>query len=185
MRRSVLILFLCVFSSAASAQFLGYQYVQAGLGKVDIDSSLANTDGDGLSISGSMIINNDFHVSADYQTTDLDSGGDLDLLEIRGGYHTTISPNLDIVGEVGYAMIEHSGVFDSSGFVVGLGLRGGLNSNMELYGGLDYVNLDDIDSQTRANAGFLLNLTENLGLGLRATLWDDFNQFQVTARFYF
>ena len=185
MTRSVLVLFLCVFSSAASAQNLGYQFIQAGLGNVDIDSSLANTEGDGLSISGSMIINKDFHVAGEYQTTDLDSGGDLDLLEIRGGYNATISPNLDIVGHVGYAMIEHSGVFDSSGFVVGLGLRGGLNRNMELYGGLDYVNLDDIDSQTRASAGFLLNLTENLGIGMRAVLWDDFNQFQINARFYF
>ena len=153
MTRSVLVLFLCVFSSAASAQFLGYQYIQGGLGKVDIDSSLANTEGDGLSITGSMIINQHFHVSGDFQTTDLNSGGDLDLLEIRGGYHATISPSLDVVGQVGYAMIEHSGVFDSSGFIVGLGLRGALNNNMELYGGLDYVNLDDIDSQTRANAG--------------------------------
>ena len=63
MIRWILVLTLCVFSGAASAQFLGYQYVQAGIGKVDVDSPLANTDGDGLSITGSMMINQEFPIS--------------------------------------------------------------------------------------------------------------------------
>ena len=41
------------------------------------------------------------------------------------------------------------------------------------------------DSETRANAGFVLSLTETWGVGLKASFWDDVNIYQLNARLYF
>jgi hypothetical protein len=50
---------------------------------------------------------------------------------------------------------------------------------------LDYIDFDEADGETRANAGSLLALNERLGVGIEANLWDDVNIFQLHARYYF
>ena len=47
------------------------------------------------------------------------------------------------------------------------------------------MDLDDPYSETRVNAGFELGVTENIGVGLKAILWDNLNIFQISARLYF
>ena len=66
-----------------------------------------------------------------------------------------------------------------------MGLRGAVSEAVELYGGLDYIDFDEADGETRANAGSLLALNERLGVGIEANLWDDVNIFQLHARYYF
>jgi len=149
MLRSVLMVILFAFSASVGAQGTNFNYVQGSYGRVDLDDAVVDVDGDGLGVSASLEIDENFHVFGEYQTADIDFGVDLTLMSI------------------------------------GIGLRGAVSEAVELYGGLDYIDFDDSDSETRANAGFILSLTETLGVGLRATLWDDVNVFQINARLYF
>ena len=67
--------------------------------------------------------------------------------------------------------------------MVGAGLRGRLTDAVELNGGIDYIDFDD--SQTRAYAGFLFSLTEQMTVGAEASFWDDINVYQLNFRFDF
>jgi opacity protein-like surface antigen len=179
---------LVVFSASVGAQGTNFNYVQGSYGRVDLDDAVLDVDGDGLGVSASFEIDENFHVFGEYQTADIDFGVDLTIMELGVGYHTNISPHMDVYANLGYVDFEADagiGSADDSGFSIGIGLRGAVSEAVELYGGLDYIDFDDSDSETRANAGFILSLTETLGVGLRATLWDDVNVFQVNARLYF
>ena len=187
MVRSIVLMLLVAFSASVSAQGLSYNYVQGSYGRVDLDGPGLNVDGDGLGLSALFAIDDNFHVFGEYQTADMDFGVDLSLLELGAGYHTNISPNLDVYANLGYVNVEADAGFASSdedGFSIGLGLRGGVSEAVELYGGLDYVDFDT-DSETRANAGFVLALNSNWGVGMKATFWDDVNIYQLNARWYF
>lgn len=188
MLRSVLVVILIAFSTSVSAQGTNFNYLQGSYGRVDLDDSVLDVDGDGLGVSASFEVDDNFHIFGEYQTADMNFDVDLTIIELGVGYHTDISPHMDVFANLGYVDIEADagiGSADESGFSMGIGLRGAVSEAVELYGGLDYIDFDDSDSETRANAGFILNLTETLGVGLKATLWDDVNVFQVNARLYF
>ena len=189
MMRSVFIVLLAAFSASVSAQGVNYNYIQGSYGRVDLDDSVIDVDGDGFGISGSFAVNENFHVFGEYQTADMDFGIDLNLMELGAGYHTDISPNLDFYANLGYINVEAdgggAGSTDEDGFSAGLGLRGAVSDAVELFGGLDYIDFDNSDSETRANAGFVLSLTETWGVGLKASFWDDVNIYQLNARLYF
>ncbi len=187
MARSILLIVLVVFSAVAGAQGLSYNYFQGSYGSVDLDDSSFSADGDGLGISGSMVINENFHVTGEYQTADMDFGVDLSLLEVNLGYHATVSENLDFVAQVGYLDLEVDAAgfvsADDDAFLIGGGVRAAFNENTEIYGGLDYVDFDQGDGEMRANAGFLIGLTDKLDIGLKASFWDDVTIYQVNLRF--
>lgn len=189
MARSILLIILAMFSASAAAQGLSYNYVQGSYGRVDLDDSTFNADGDGLGINGSYAFSENFHLAGEYQTAEMDSGVDLSLLEINLGYHATISENLDLVAQIGYLNVDvdASGIVaaDDDGFLIGGGVRAALADNVELNGGLDYVDFDAGDGEMRANAGFLIGLTDELAVGLKATFWDDVNIYQISLRLYF
>ncbi len=189
MMRLMLVILFFSFSVSVSAQSANYDYIQGSYGRMDFNSNGLDIDGDGFGLSASFGVAENFHLFGEYQTADLGSGVDLNLLELGGGYHTTISPNLDVYANLGYVNFEVEaggfGSVDEGGFSVGLGLRGMVSDAVELYGGLDYVDFDDGDGEVRSTAGFMLALTESVGVGGKAALWDDFNIYQLNVRLYF
>jgi hypothetical protein len=204
MLRSVLLMFLVAFSVSVNAQGVNYNYVQGSYGLVNLDGPGLDVDGDGFGLSASFAIDENFHVFGEYQSADSSFVGDLDLMEFGVGYHTNISPNMDVYANLGYLEFETygggggggcpigvactssgGGAGDNDALAVGLGLRGAVSEAVELFGGIDYIEFDDSHNETRANAGFVLRLTEKLGVGLKATFWDDVNIYQFNARFYF
>ena len=185
MMRSILAILLIAFSVSVNAQGHNYNYVQGSYGRVDLDVPGLDVDGDGFGFAASFAIDENFHIFGSYQTADFNFGVDLDLMEFGAGYHTDISPNLDVYANLGYLEFDAGGGSDEDAFTIGLGLRGYVSDAVELYGGLDYVDFDDSDSETRANAGFMMGLTENLGVGIEASFWDDVNIYLLSARYYF
>ena len=186
MLRLVTVIVLATLSASCTAQqSFSYNYIQGAYGRVDVDNPAFDADGEGLGISGSFEIDEHFHVFGEFQTANLNFGADFDLKEIGAGYHTNISPRTDLYANIGLVDVETGGSAGDDGVMFGLGLRGHMSPVVELYGGLDYIDFDNFDSETRANAGFQLALTDNLGVGLKASLWDDFNIFQINARLYF
>ena len=189
MARSILCIILAVFSTSAAAQGLSYNYFQGSYGRVDLDDSSFSADGDGFGISGSYAFNEDFHLSGEYQTAETDFGVDLSLLEINLGYHATVSENLDLIAQVGYLKVDvdASGIIsaDDDALLIGGGVRAALADNVELSGGIDYIDFDAGDGEMRANASFLVGLTDELAVGLKATFWDDVNIYQISLRLNF
>ncbi len=185
MLRSILVTLLIAFSASVSAQGINYNYVQGSYARVDLDGVGFDVDGDGFGLSVSFAIDENFHVFGEYQTADFNLGRELDLMEFGVGYHTDISPNLDVYANLGYLEFDTNGGGGDDAFLVGLGLRGAVSEAVELFGGLDYIDFDNTDSETRATAGFVLALTDAIGVGLKASLWDDVNIFQLNARWYF
>jgi len=188
MSRSALLILLLALSATAGAQGFGYNYLQVSYGAVSFDDSIVDVDGDGLGISGSYGFHPDFYVAGEYQTADMDFGVDLNILELAVGYHTPLSEQLDFTAQLGYldAEVEAAGFgsADDDGLMIGAGLRGALTDAVELNGGIDYIDFDQ-GSETRANAGFLFDLTENLTVGAKASFWDDINVYQLNLRFDF
>jgi opacity protein-like surface antigen len=188
MARSIVLIFLVVFSASVGAQGLSYDYVQGSYGSIDLDDSAIDADGTGFGISGSMRLNENFHITGEYQTADMDFGVDLSLFEAHLGYNTNISQNLDLIARIGYlrADIDASGIgADDDGFLIGGGVRAAVSSNAELNGGIDYIDFDKGDGEMRANAGFFIGLTEELSVGLRASFWDDVNVYTINLRLDF
>jgi hypothetical protein len=188
MLRSVLITLAIVFSTSVNAQGVNYNFVQGSYGRVDFGGFNRVLEGDGPGISASFAIAESFHIYGEYQTADLGGSVNFNLTDLGVGYHTDISRNLDVYANIGYVRIgADAGFFSANedGVSFGLGLRGAVSEAIEFFGGLDYVDVDDPYSETRANAGFVLKLTENIGVGLKATLWDDVSIFQLNVRLYF
>lgn len=187
MARSILWIVLVTFSASAGAQALSYNYVQGSYGWVRLNDGSSNADGDGLGISGSAVLNETFHVSGEYQTANMEFGADLKMLELDLGYHTTLSENLDFTAQIGYLdfNIDPGGFTpaDDNGFLIGGGVRAAASSNAEIYGGLDYVDFDRGNGELRGNAGFLIDLTDELGIGLKASFWNDVTIYQVNIRY--
>lgn len=185
MSRSLLMVILFAFSASASAQYYKYNYIQGSFGQIKLDGSFANLEGEGLGIGGSFAIDPNFNVFGEYQSVDPSPGAKLDLLEFGVSYHADVSPYLDLVANLSYVDLETNSGGGDDGFAFGIGLRGSVSDATELYGGLDYINFNRFDSETRATAGIMLNLTESLGVGLKASIWKDVNVFNINARLYF
>ena len=188
MLRSVLITLTVAFSVSVNAQEINYNYVQGSYGQIDIDYGGLEFDGDGPGISASLALGESFFIFGDYQTADMDLDIDFNLSELAVGYHTDISPNLDVYANVGYVRIKADSFFFSSnddGVSVGLGVRGVVSQSVELFGGINYMDFDDPYDETRVHAGFEFSVTDNIGVGLKAILWDNLNIFQINARLYF
>ena len=188
MSRSALFMLLLAFSATAGAQGFGYNYLQVSYGAVSFDDSIIDVDGDGLGVAGSYGFHPDFYVAGEYQTADMDFGIDLNILELAVGYHTPLSDQLDFTAELGWVEAEVDSGFgsaDDDGFMLGAGLRGQLTDAVELNGGIDYIDFDQGGGETRANAGFLFDLTETLTVGAEASFWDDINVYQLNLRWDF
>ena len=185
MLRSILAVLLVAFSLSANAQGHNYNYIQGSYGRIDLDGPGLDVDGDGFGVAGSFAIDQNFHVFGKYQTADFNFGVDLDLMEFGVGYHTNLSPYLDVYANLGYLNFDAGGGFDEDAFTLGIGLRGAVSDAVELYGGLDYVDFDNSDSETRASAGFMMALTKAFGVGIEVSFWDDVNIYLLNARYYF
>ena len=185
MLRSILVVLLGVISASVNAQGYSYNYVQGSYGRVDLDGPGLDADGDGFGLSASFAIDDNFHLFGEYQTADFNFGVDFDLLELGAGYHTSISPNLDVYANLGYLELDTNVGGDDDGFLIGMGLRGAVSEAVELFGGLVYGDFDTSEGDTRATAGFMLALNSTFGVGLKASFWDDVNIFQINARMYF
>ena len=188
MLRSSLFVALIAFSASGFAQELNYNYLQVSYGQVEFDDTLFDVDGDGFGLNGVFAINEDFHLFGDYQTSGLDFGVDLNILEAGFGYNRSMSEMTDLVARVGYVRVEADapGVpsQDDTGFSLGAGVRSAISDALELNGGIDYIDVDD-DSETRIRAGFNYSFSDEFSAGFDATWWEDVSVYRFSARWDF
>ena len=187
MLRSALVLLLLALTASASAKEFDYDFFQLSYGNIEFDD--INVDGDGFGLAGSYSINEDFHVFAGYEAAGLDFGIDATTIGAGLGWHTTLSPVVDLVASVSYQYIELDAPggsnADDNGLGLGLGLRFAASELLELNAGISYVDLSDSGDDTGFGIGGLYSFTEAFALGLSAAWSDNATSYTLAGRFYF
>ncbi|MBT8089889.1 MAG: porin family protein [Gammaproteobacteria bacterium] len=187
MLRSSLVLLLLAFAASASAKEFDYNYFSLSYGNIEFDD--INVDGDGFGLAGSYAINEDFHVFAGYQAAGLDFGIDVSSLGAGLGYHTTLTPVVDLVASVSYQYIDFDapgpGDADDNGLGLTVGLRFAASEEIELNAGISYVDFSDSGNDTGFGVGGLYSFTDAFALGLGAEWSDDATSYTLEGRFYF
>jgi long-subunit fatty acid transport protein len=187
MLRSLLILLILGLSASASAEDFDYNYFSLSYGNIEFDN--VNVDGDGFGLAGSYAINEDFHVFAGYEAAGLDFGIDATTLGAGIGYHTGLSPVVDLVANLSYQYVEldapGAGNVDDNGLGLGVGLRFAASDVLELNTGISYVDFSDGGDDTGFSAGGLYSFTDAFAVGLGGSWSDDASSYTVSGRFYF
>jgi len=193
MNRFVSFLLLLGISAGAAAQGaanssgLNYTYAEIGYGQVNIDDP--DVDGDGFGIGGSFALTDQFHLFGSYTTTDLDFDVDATNFDLGFGFNTPLADNIDVVATLSYVYVEFEaagfGSADDNGLGGGLGLRALLNPQIELFGGVEYVDLSDSGSDTALGLGGRYNFNEQFAVGLAGSWSDDTNSYTLTGRMNF
>jgi hypothetical protein len=187
MNRFVPFLLLMFLSAGATAQDLNYTFAEVGYGRVDIDNP--NVDGDGFGIGGSFAIADEFFLFGDYSMANLDFNVDFTAFDLGVGFHTPLADAVDVVATLSYeyqeADVSGFGSVDDNGYGLGVGLRALVSPQVELHGGLQYVDLNDSGSDTSFGAGFRFNINEMFAVGLEGNWGDDIKTYTLTGRLYF
>ncbi len=187
MQRTTLAMALLALSATASAGDFDYNYLSVGYGNMEFDS--IDIDGDGFGLAGSFAISPSYHVFAGYESASLDFDVDMTRWAAGLGWNATLSPTVDLVTRVSYQYIELDvsgfGSEDDNGLGLGLGLRFAATEQLELDGGIDYVDYGNGGDDTAFGLGGLYSFTETFALGLGGSWSDDVSSYTVSGRFYF
>ena len=178
-----------MLAAPAMAEGLSYNYLQAGYQRVELDDDFLDVDGDGFGIGGSFEIGRNAYVFANYGTADFDFGVDFNELGAGIGYHMSVGTQTDFVASIGYirgeAEAPGSPSVDDSGIAASIGLRSMVTDKLELFGSINYADLDDSGDETSVGAGMWYSVTDAFALGVSAGVGDDTNSYGLGARLYF
>ena len=168
-----------------SAQF-NYSYVELGYDETDFDVGPFDIDGDGLTLAGSFEINDDWHVYASYNTSDLDFGFDADTWTLGAGYVFPLKEDIDVYGRVLYIDTSVDGPVntrDDDGLGLQARIRARVTDELELEGGLLYRDVSDTDTSLQASARY--HFSEALSAAIGITFAGDTDGIGVSARYSF
>ncbi len=189
MRRIFLILAAATLAAPAMADGLSYNYLEGGYQRIDLDDDVFDIDGDGFGIGGSFELGRNAFMFASYGTADFDFGIDLDELSAGVGYHVPVGTNTDFVASIAYVRAEADasgfGSVDDSGIGASIGLRSMVTDTVEVFGNINYVDLDDSGDETSFTGGAWFNVTDTFALGVSAGFGDDTTTYGAGARLYF
>ena len=169
-----------------SAQF-NYTYVELRYDELDFDLGPVDVDGDGLNLSGSFEINDDWHVYASYGSYDLDFNIDIDEWALGAGYVFPLKDDIDIYGRVLYIDQSQDVGPGNAGDDDGLGLqariRARVTDELEVEGGIQYVDVSDTDTSLQAGARY--HFSESFSAGIGITFAGDTDGMSINARYSF
>jgi hypothetical protein len=169
--------------SAKTQSDLNYTYVEAAYDTNDFN----DIDATALTVSGSFKINRDWHVYASYSSADLDFGIDVDTLAVGAGYRYAIKNNVDLYGRVLYLNSDVHVPGPGDGSDDGLGLqfriRSRINQQLEVEGGIQYLDVNDSDTSLQANVRY--HFTNQFSAGIGLTFGGDSDGIGINARYSF
>ncbi len=188
MLRSLSLISLLALTAPALADGLNYNYIEAGYFDIDLDDSVVDVGGDGFNVVGSFEVTEQMFVTAEYATSDLDFGVDLDELYVGLGVHTPIADNVDFVGTINYVSIDASAPGlsgDDDGFAATVGVRAMVSDVIELAGQVEYIDLDDSGDDTSFGGSGWYYFNDNFSVGLKVDFSDDVTRYGLGARLFF
>jgi hypothetical protein len=168
-----------------SSQF-NYSYVELAYDETEFQVGNADIDGDGLSLSGSFEINDEWHAYASYGNADLDFGIDVDTWALGAGYAFPLRQDVDLYGRVLYLNVDADvGALNSDEDGLGLQfrIRALVTDELEVEGGVQYVDIEDSDTSLQVGARYYFTETFSAGVGL--TLAGDADGIGINARYSF
>lgn len=164
-----------------------YSYVEIGYDENDYDVGGGDIDGDGLTLSGSYEINDDWHVFASYGTSDLDFNIDIDTLAVGAGYVFPLRDDIDLYGRVLYINQDidapGAGDLDEDGLGLQFRIRAMVADELEVEGGIQYIDVGDNDTSLQIGARYYF--TDQFSAGVGLTLAGDTDGIGINARFSF
>jgi len=150
-----------------------------------VDSEFGNQGGDGLSLRGSLPLNETFFVYAGYWDVGYDFI-DITSFEVGAGGHLPLADKIDLVGRLGLVKSETDGrnfSSDDDGFSVSAHIRAALMPKLEVQGGFDIIDLGDRDTLIVLEGRYFF--MENLAGGLRLEFGDDIDSTALGLRVTF
>ena len=174
---------LLLLPVAAAADGFDYSYVEAGFISTELDTGPVDVDGDGFGIKGSYALDERYHVVAGYATESFDFDVDSSVLNIGAGLHIGLNQRVDFVGELSYVSAEVDTPFgdaDEDGFGVDATLRAQVGRNIEVEGGLSYVNLNNSDTAVHLDGRYYF--TPGFAFGGGFTIDDDDTSWRIGVR---
>ena len=168
-----------------SSQF-NYSYVELGYDETEFQVGNADIDGDGLTLSGSFEINDDWHAFASYGNADLDFGIDVDTWVLGAGYAFPLRQDVDLYGRVLYLKVDADvGALaaDEDGLGLQFRIRALVTDELELEGGIQYVDIEDSDTSLQVGARY--HFTETFSAGVGLTVAGDADGIGINARYSF
>ena len=166
---------------AASPDF---NYVEGGYAKIDVDDT--SYDPDGFKVSGSALVGKNVFLNGSYtDTSDEVANRDIDFnqLSLSLGYRMAASSNTDVYGVVSYEEAELES-YDQNGYGLTAGIRSRVTPNIELDGGVSYIDLDD-DDDTYLNLGASYYFTPEAAVSISYRTSDDNDIMGIAARYSF
>ena len=192
MFRSTAFILALILAAPAMADGINYNYLEGSYQRVELDDGLGDVDGDGYGIAGSVALGESWHLIGGFNGTSFDvlPGIDVDLdeLVLGGGFHTSLTSNMDFVANLAYVRLEGSSLgfsIDDDGIGASIGIRAMASQNLELAAALQYIELSDGGNDTTVRGDAWYNFTPNFAVGLNIGAGDDLLRYGIGARIYF
>ena len=184
---AVIALFLV---SPAMAERPSFNFIELGYDYVDLDlGGGVDVDGDGFAFGGSFEISENMFGFASYADTGFDFSVDLTQMQLGLGWRTGLTDNTDFFARVAYVKAEIDapvfGSLDENGYGLGIGVRSNVSDLVELYGEVAYVDLGSDAEGGSVSGGAYFNVSDNVALGLSASVDVDVTSYGASVRFYF
>lgn len=169
--------FLC--APAVFAASPDFNYVEGGYTELEFDNS--NFEPDGIKVSGSASVSKNLFLNGSY--SDASDGADYNQLSLGLGYRVAANSNTDVYGIVSYEELE-IGKSDDNGYGLTAGVRSFVTANIELDGGLSYIDIDNND-ETFLNLGASYYITPVAAVNLAYRTSDDIDMLTLSGRYSF
>ncbi len=148
--------------TATADDKLSYSYIEVGYDWIATDG---DADFEGPYIEGAIELGEQFYLPLSFtagevelQVFGADFDVDVDVWSAGLGYHTPISRQTDLFGEVSYVEFDADGP-SADGFDVELGFRSQVSSNLESRLSINYLEIDD-DDRISLNGGLLVEFDQ-------------------------
>ena len=175
MNKSLLALALLTVSGTAMAQSPQWNKIEVSYLDATVDVGASEPSFDGLGLSGSAVITDNWIVFTDCKTIDAEANGanaDLGFLSAGAGAFKRVTDTTDIYTTISVERLDISGSAtalsvsdDDMGYGIGIGVRSMLIPLLEVGAKIDYVDIDDTDV-FRAQANAFYHFTKNLSAGI-------------------
>lgn len=172
-------------SASLAANSLSYTHVDVAVVKTELDDP--GIDGDGPMIRGSLGITRDYFLFAEVADIGYDRDVDTLALQLGFGGHLAITPEVDLVGKVGFVHYDIDyGRYDDddTGLVLAASARGFVVDSLEVEGGIRHINMSDYGSSTVLVGEGRYFFTPRIAGGVIVHVGDD-SLIGVHARFTF
>ena len=171
---------LALPAAASAMENANLSYTFAEFGYQDIEEA------DGFNLEGSYQFNQTFFAFGEYNTLGND-GSDVTTLTFGAGAAVAMNDKVDLFAKLGFVSADiEVGPFsnDDTGFGLEFGARGMVTKELEVFGGLSYVDVFE-DSRTGLELGARYWVQENLGISFAYEDVEDGSGFMLAGRYTF